>query len=728
MARSGGAPSIDGQSSAAASAQLVTGFEIGRSAFLALRDEQRIAVQTELRELDLYKGRVDGQWGRGTYAAVKGYLSGKDETENNFRTAYTTLSEGANTTSAQNSEALITTTAEKVVTAQSDQGLTTLEAAQSLVADVEAFVASGRADFDISFAKKYAAVSDIKNGKWDKGAEDRISDFQKYVFASESFRQYRAALELERTTAQRAEAADLKSKISTGSDELIAWVQKNLLDPQSAVVVEVVETAQKTAGSDDIELLRTVAAQIELTKAKAGILQAEDAAELVGNSSAPDGFTSDAIYILGNFSGNGEHIYKGLSGNPEFDSGNASACVVGMLDQWEKYSLSNVLAEKFSVQSIELKTSDCRGTEDIVVAKGAELQSKNTPASYKPRTLEEIAVIEQNAVFEAKSKLEIASELYETDIMNGSKVGHGLVIFNGSTAALCLVLDDNKDDHLVAIEANKKVLSNFVEFTGGYALASDAIDAFKRIQRNECGSIYASAETLAQLIEAAKNNELKYLVAPVWVTPSALEQVAQQRESNERAAAAQREAQEQNEALREQASASASQKALARQQDLQNRYNVRFSALVDDLSGKLRTAVEFGLGNSPLDKGYSEKYSALTILDPIDQSQSPFDAVIEDVQGLALEKWEMTGLIVEKIDYGDVSYNGRTLEGIVTELKVSLKNRVVGDFGTYCRVVRAVQDDDFDMLRQISIEDCGADHSDWKLENGFSSKWIVEPG
>lgn len=724
LARSGGVPATTNQPSvASASDAPQTGYDLGRGVFLSLSVVERNAVQEALKSMNLYSGSIDGKWGRGTYAAVKDYLSDKAETVNNFTLAYAELNKGEELPTAPQENTIVVTEI-----SDEEQVTTTLEYAQALIGDVEAFVASGQADFDIGFAKKYAEVSEIKSGSFSTELVSRLMDFEEYVSSSDAFRKYRASRELDRVSALRAEISGLKTQISGGYTELTTWVRKNLLDPQSASVVEVAEAAQKAAASDDdVELLREVAEKIELTKAKIGLLKQDTAPQTPQITGDPDKYTSDAVYLLGNFSGNGEHIYKNLSGSPEFDKGKATACLIGALDQWERLSVSSALNENFNAKNLDIKLSDCRGAEDLVIAKGAELNAGTIPASFNISTLEEILVIEQKSIFEEKNKLQIASELYESDILNGSKIGHGLVIFNDSSASLCLILEGNKDDHLVALEESKKVLSTFIEFTGGYALADDAIDAFKRIQRNDCGAIYADAVTLAKLIEAAKNNNLGYLVAPAWVTPNAIQDIAVQREANEKALAAQREALKQNEVLQEQASVSAAEKAIVLQLELRNRHDVRFSALVDDLSGKLKTAVDFAFSNSPLDKGYQDNYLTLPILDPIEPTKSAFDPIIEDIQRLSLEKWEMTGFIVEKIDYGDVSYNNRVLEGVIVELNISVKNRVVGDFSTYCQVIRAVQDDDFDMLRQISIEACEADHSEWKIQNGFESKWIVNP-
>ena len=88
----------------------------------------------------------------------------------------------------------------------------------------------------------------------------------------------------------------------------------------------------------------------------------------------------------------------------------------------------------------------------------------------------------------------------------------------------------------------------------------------------------------------------------------------------------------------------------------------------------------------------------------------------------------MTELIVEKVDYGSAQYNRRPLDAVVTEIKLVLKNRIIGDFQTYCRSIRAMLDSDFDMWRQFEVDTCGSTDKPWFNANSFESKWRVYPG
>ena len=67
----------------------------------------------------------------------------------------------------------------------------------------------------------------------------------------------------------------------------------------------------------------------------------------------------------------------------------------------------------------------------------------------------------------------------------------------------------------------------------------------------------------------------------------------------------------------------------------------------------------------------------------------------------------------------------RVLEGVVVKVKLAIKNRVIGEFETYCRNIRVIKDDDFDMWRKMQIENCQVNNDEWELANDFESRWIV---
>jgi uncharacterized protein (DUF1778 family) len=257
------------------------------------------------------------------------------------------------------------------------------------------------------------------------------------------------------------------------------------------------------------------------------------------------------------------------------------------------------------------------------------------------------------------------------------------------------------------------------------AFANDVLDSFRRAQKGECGFVYGNAEDLATLVEAAKNNKLVYDVLPIWISPETVEQITIMRTEDEKQRLIDQASRESQQVLDEQALEAAMQKASVAQDILRSENEVRFSAVIDKLSAGVLTGVDFGFSHSPLDSNYQELYRNLDIIDVTTGNSSVFDSIINDIQVFSLEKWEKTGFILNKMDYGAVDYNGRTLEGVISELQVSMKNRIVGDFMTYCRIIRAVNDTDFDMWRQIEISECELDDGQWRLANGFESKWIV---
>ena len=108
---------------------------------------------------------------------------------------------------------------------------------------------------------------------------------------------------------------------------------------------------------------------------------------------------------------------------------------------------------------------------------------------------------------------------------------------------------------------------------------------------------------------------------------------------------------------------------------------------------------------------------------------SVYDGIIEDMQTLAGERWEITEQRLDQMDYGEALFSGRSLDALQVELRVASKNRLVGKYREYCRRIHAIKDEDFEMWRKISVTDCSneAATSQWKLENAFQSKWIVEP-
>jgi Skp family chaperone for outer membrane proteins len=436
-------------------------------------------------------------------------------------------------------------------------------------------------------------------------------------------------------------------------------------------------------------------------------------------------FVSDSVYLFGNFSGRAQHIFKGISGEPELGDSTATVCLYSALDKWQLFTMRDYLSGGLEATKIDLYENNCSGDEDVFVALGSRLITGGLPPDFSV-SYEELNRLDRNATLAVKEKFDVISEIFQDEVLKSERSGYGILSFDSSVSATCAVIQEDLSLHIDALNANSQVLQLFGDILQTVVKSENVVDAFRKIQRKECGNVYAAASDLVTLIEAAQNNQIEFEFLPLWVSNEAIAALAAEKTETEKARLSDEEARLQSATLQEQAEQALRQKALSEQSVLREKYEVRFSAVVDELTTATKTAVGFGFTHSPLDSNYVQEYLKLPILDAQDSSVSAFDPIIDDIQDLALEKWEQTGFLTEKMDYGVAVYNGRSLEGVIFDVKVELKNRLIGDFDTYCRTIRAVIDDDFDMWRNVEIDQCGLTGENWQLANSFESQWIVE--
>ena len=263
-------------------------------------------------------------------------------------------------------------------------------------------------------------------------------------------------------------------------------------------------------------------------------------------------------------------------------------------------------------------------------------------------------------------------------------------------------------------------------------MTSSSEEAFKFLQRGQCDAIYAGSLNLGRLYLAGDIANVSLEFLPIWISKASVE-ASQQAYDDSVAASVQANAEaEQNledqAKLDEQAKQSAAELAAVRQRELREQNGLRFMVLRDELQDQVFAASEFGFKNPSEEAGYIKRYLAQPFVDQTTR-YSPFDGIIEDMQTLAAERWEITEQRLDQTDYGEASFNGRSVDALQVELNIASKNRLVGKYSEYCRRIHAIKDEDFEMWRNISITDCANETatSQWKLENAFQSKWIVEP-
>ena len=80
-----------------------------------------------------------------------------------------------------------------------------------------------------------------------------------------------------------------------------------------------------------------------------------------------------------------------------------------------------------------------------------------------------------------------------------------------------------------------------------------------------------------------------------------------------------------------------------------------------------------------------------------------------------------------RLDFGSADFQNRKLEGIIIEMVISIKNRLIGKYSEYCQRIQVMYDPNFNTWRDYEISPCGSDVESisWKQRLAFQSLWIV---
>ena len=596
------------------------------------------------------------------------------------------------------------------------------EEALLFISDIEAFVGSGKSDFDINFPVEFQKVRPIKNGAWSTDLLQDFREFKEYALLSGQFNAFHQTQERNRDAQYQEKLSENMRLLADNTGILRAWIKSNLLDERAAEIIKLISEAETAYDSSN---LTDVNVSLNNTHEKLVELDLNSRASLA--PSRKSAFIPDTIYIFGNYSGRAVSLFKGLDGSPKISGSTPSVCLQGDIDKWQRYATFDYLFNEFDFGNLTYLNSRCADESDFWAITGSELINVSLPPDFK-NSYEKIEEFPRELVKGIEQRFDLISDIYEADILKGLKAGYGVVKIGETAISTCFVVSDSRKNHSVA-------LTDFVNTTALYGLdidnsieATSIVDAFRLVQRSQCGFVYGDHTALAQIVEAAKNNKISYKVLPLWISAEQLSTIAARKDELKRAKLSEAESRKQQQELAVKAMEAAKEKSAIRQAELQSQYEVRFASIIDKLSSDISDAVGFAFENSPLDLKYQQNYVNAGLGNPERNELSAYEAIISDVQSLTLKKWEKTGFIVEKIDYGSAGYNGRSIEGVIGQVKISLKNREIGDFQTYCREVRALFDNDFDMWRLIDVDVCGSSSERWRMASAFDSRWLVSVG
>ena len=316
------------------------------------------------------------------------------------------------------------------------------------------------------------------------------------------------------------------------------------------------------------------------------------------------------------------------------------------------------------------------------------------------------------------------------DVMDGTRVGYGLIRVADKGDTICSVLQTQIEGHKNTLRQQGLLLNVFGLKASIDTNTSTEEDVFRMLQRGKCGVIYGSSLSLGRVYLAANSAGFEVEFLPLWIGQRIIDTESDRIEQAKLNAQQQQEQSKQNledqAKLNAQAERTRKENALEKQRMMRESNGLRFKVLSDLLKSQAFNAIDFAFENSPLDEGYVRKYIDQPFVDK-DTRYSLFDPIIADVQQLASEKWEITEKRIYQIDFGNVTFSERDLEGIILEVTVSSKNRLVGKYSEYCKRVHVVYDKDFEVWRKFQLSECERDivSNQWRELNDFESKWIV---
>ena len=724
--------------------------------------EQIKIVQQYLKELDLYPYKIDGIAGKGTLAAIKKAkkllsdqasagdcitdddIDGFDRLANRTRCNLenlsqcsdeaiceraTTLRDGIRSWDLENVGYL-----NRAKDLDLDCNITvdntplTRDEAIYFLTNLIEFVEKNPEEFDLKFAAEFNTVRGVIDGEWSKELSRNLEKFRLYVAKFPTFQTHLIAIQIRDQEAKQQRIIELSQVARENILVLKTWAQKNVLDPKAAEIALLDERLNEKENQSE-NALQLIIDETNNLMSATGIKAITPKADVIAQLN--NLFEPSSVYIFVNSSGDAANIYKNLEGDFVFERNLLSYCASPKLDAFDFYILSMKIFSQFD--DVETKVQKCSRSSDIFIVKGSELISETVLDLIELDKLELLKELKKAERDKSYDQLSYLSENIRQDVIEGVRVGFGLLASDTEVTEVCAVFDVDEFAHKKLFKDNSDLLSALgypaSEFT---VITPSAEVAFKNLQREQCGLIYGSSLTLGRIFLAADSADLSMNFLPIWISNATIE--AEQKSFEEKktsqlqeAASARRAIAEQN-LLDEQARLSAADTAAAKQKVLRELNGLRFMVLKDSIQDALFAAAKFGFENSAEEMGYVKKYLSQPFVDQTTR-YSPYDSIIVDMQKLAAERWEITEMRINQVDFGEATFNGRIVDAIEVEFVVASKNRLVGKYAEYCRKVLVLKDEDFEMWRNFNVMNCedSTKTSNWKSENGFTSKWIVLP-
>lgn len=425
-----------------------------------------------------------------------------------------------------------------------------------------------------------------------------------------------------------------------------------------------------------------------------------------------DGALTDWVLAF-NASGKAPHVARNIRGDIVFEAQQADACVLHSA-KIEAATVENMLSE-YNVDTVRLHESQCPETElrsqDVLIANRGELLRQ--PASYlaplwgliEDDTFQELMTLTSEE-FEKSAKpwADKVTEI-ENKIATGVE-GYGLIKIDNGSAVICMTVPEQEAAHRALINDERKLLLRF--FNATPEIRRTNVEAgFISAKRGDCGAIYARRSDLADAIPSFRRDKVPVSVLPVWFEPQvAADRDDSIRRENEIVARKEEDRRKELQLKRQQSLGDAKRKE-ARETELRAQHGAQARGLAEEITRAIKLLVD---GEKAL----------------VDWE---FPELANWYRSRIADGWEFVALDYEVTDYGTADWQGRTLEAVLTDVTIRMKNRLLGERRNVCFSLGLISDAEFKMYREPFLAECenaSQPTGAWKKDQNFRSLWIAE--
>jgi len=426
--------------------------------------------------------------------------------------------------------------------------------------------------------------------------------------------------------------------------------------------------------------------------------------------------------VLYNVSPKAPHVVKNLRGDIVFDNGVARACFFNdAASSIEDNEALGQALKPYRIGTLNTANTGCDpqnllSYDLIAVRRGTFLRQKQEYALALIKAVEDdqfvsLVTVGAKQMNDAESEQEAISRTIENDVRNGAKLGFGFVLTDNGSAAVCAVTPDKIEGHRRFILSSSDQLAR--ELHNAPTVTQTSLDvAYIGVKRHQCGAIYASAADLKTLLTSLTRDGIPYRMSAAWASPADIEAadavaLKAKRAEDEQTLAKQRKADEDRKlaALKAKDEAASQTKE---QQALQDQYGNIANSLSAEISQEVSDFV-----HHPAKDG-----TALA---------TEFPQFVSWYASSEDDRWELQSFNSSLFDYGLSDWKGRKLDTAFSQVKLRMKNRVLGDYKDVCYVFAHMIDSEFQMTRDPFEAKCDdtASIRSWESAHGFQSRWLV---